>query len=122
MKNLKTTGESDYDYKHDILFLKSKNREYKKSVEMDNITVDIDQEGFVVGIQIFEASKFLNLKKEILMKIPRWEYKAMLSEGKIEIRLLFKIKSRNKIIEKNPIIKQVITESLPDSESVCIVG
>ena len=121
-KSLKGKGEADYDFKQDILFFKTKGREYKKSIELDNMVLDIDEEGFIVGIQIFEASKFLNLKKDVLLSIPTWQYQATFYEGRIEVRLMFQIKVRNKIIEKNPIIMQSISEPLPNSELVCTVS
>lgn len=120
-KNLKGKGEMDYDYKQDILFFKTKDREYAKSIELDNIVLDIDSAGFIVGIQIFEASKFLGVEKLILMKIPTWQFIAVVEEGKLEIRLTFQIQVRNKMIEKNPIIIQQIKEPLPNSELVCTV-
>lgn len=83
--------------------------------------LDIDKEGFIVGIQIFEASKFLNLNKNILLKIPHWEFSAIVNEGRIEVRLKFQVIVRNKIIEKNPIIMERISESLPNSELICAV-
>lgn len=64
----KEEGIADYDYKHDILFFKTKKRTYKKSIELDNIVLDVDEGGFITGIQIFEVSKFLNLSKEALLK------------------------------------------------------
>lgn len=120
-KHLKAKGQVDYDYKNDILFFKTKEREYVKSIELENIILDIDKEGFVVGIQIFEASKFLNVSKSMLLKIPNWEFSANVNEGRIEVRLVFKIEKRNKIIEKNPIIMEPISEPLPNSELVCTV-
>ena len=86
------------------------------------MVLDIDDEGFIAGIQIFEASKFLDLKKDVLLSIPTWQYQATFYEGRIEIRLMFQIKVRNKIIEKNPIIMQSISEPLPNSELVCTVA
>ncbi len=70
----KWKGEVDYDYKHDILFFKTKNREYEKSFEFDNLIIDIDKKGFIVGIQIFEASEFLRLSRIKLRDIPNWEF------------------------------------------------
>lgn len=119
-KKLVGKGEMDYDYKHDILFFKTTEREYVKSLEFDNIVVDIDKEGFLVGIQIFEASKFLNLDKKLLLSIPKWRFDANVHDGnKIDIRLMFQIKVRNKIVEKNPIILQSIHQKLPNSTMVC---
>lgn len=121
IKLMKGKGEADYDYKYDILFFKTAEREYVKSIELDNIILDIDKEGFIVGIQILEASKFLCVDKKMLLKIPDWIFEAKVNEGKIEVRLLFKVMVRNKIIEKNPIIVQETTEPLPNSELICRV-
>ncbi|MBU4348289.1 MAG: DUF2283 domain-containing protein [Nanoarchaeota archaeon] len=121
-------GQVDYDYKNDILFFKTSNREYIKSIELDNIILDIDKEDFIVGIQMFEASKFLKIDKTKLRQIPNWNFTAKSEQvkekgkkiTKIEIRLDFKMKYRNKIIEKNPIIMpQPIDEMLPNREMVC---
>lgn len=49
-KDLKTKGEFDYDYVHDILFFKCKDRQHERSIELDNVVIDIDEEGFIVGL------------------------------------------------------------------------
>ncbi|MFH1053821.1 MAG: DUF2283 domain-containing protein [Candidatus Woesearchaeota archaeon] len=130
IRKLKGKGEVDYDFKHDILFFKTKNREYIKSVELDNIILDIDSKGFIVGIQIFEASKFLRINKIRLRDVPNWEFSIKTDKikirgkdaTKIEIRLTFQVRFRNKLIEKNPIIMpQPITEVLPNTELFCAV-
>src|SRR3989344_8515513 len=120
-KSIQGKGEADYDFKHDILFFKTKNRKYAKSIELlDSIVVDVDKEGFLVRIQIFDASEFLNLDKKELLSIPKWSFNANVYDGnKIDIRLIFRIKVRNKIIEKNPIIAQQINQKLPNSEMIC---
>ena len=115
-------GEFDYDYSHDILFFKIKDREYDRSIELDNIVVDVDTQKFLTGIQILEASKFLRIPKDALTKIPRWEFCAGVDENKIEIRLTFQTIFRNKLIEKNPIIIEQLKESLPNSEMVCAIA
>ena len=120
-KSIHGKGEADYDFKHDILFFKTKDRKYAKSIELlDNIVADVDKEGFLVGIQIFDASEFLNLDKKELLSIPKWAFNANVYDGnKIDIRLTFQIKVRNKIVEKNPIIAQQISQKLPNSEMFC---
>ncbi len=118
-KHLEEKGLLDYDLKNDILSFKVKNKEYKKSIEAENIVIDLDEAGYIIGVQIFEASKFLNLEKKDLMKIPNCQLKASLNAKTIELRLTFQIKVSNKIIEKNPIIMQSVEESLPNSELIC---
>ncbi len=105
-RHLEAKGEMDYDYVNDILFFKIKNREYAFSIEFHNMVVDIDEEMFIVGIQIFEASKFLRMTKQNLREIPKWRFSSKLENNTIEIRLDYQIKIRNKILEKNPIIIQ----------------
>ena len=113
-KKLEGKGEVDYDYKHDILFFKTKDRQYSKSIELlDNIVIDVDKLGFLVGIQIFDASEFLNLDKKELLSIPKWVFNANVYDGnKIEIRLTFQIKVRNKIVEKNPKLFETIAKEI----------
>ena len=119
-KKLEGKGEVAYDYKHDILFFKVKNREYVRSIELlDNLVVDVDKEGFLTGIQIFDATEYLNMDKKSLLNIPNWQFTINVHENIIEIRLVFQIKVRNKIVEKNPIISQQINQKLPNSELVC---
>ena len=116
MKNLEAEGEMDYDYVNDILFFKLKDREYSFSIEFQNMVVDVDEEKFVVGIQIFEASKFLDMPKINLREIPKWQFKSKVEEGVIELRLNYQLKVRNKIFEKNPIIIQENRAGLPSPQ------
>ena len=119
-KSIQGKGEVDYDFKHDILFFKTKGREYAKSIELlDNLVVDVDKEGFLTGIQIFDAAEYLNIDKKSLLNIPNWQFTINVHENIIEIRLVFQVKVRNKIVEKNPIISQQINQKLPNSELVC---
>jgi len=105
-RHLEGKGEMDYDYVNDILFFKVSEREYAFSVEFQNMVIDIDEENFIVGIQIFEASKFLRMSKVNLREIPRWKFNAKLDNNTIEIRLDYQLKVRNRTFEKNPIIIQ----------------
>lgn len=118
-KRLEALGEWDYDFRYDILFFKVKEREYWKSIEIGNLVLDIDAEKFLTGVQIFEASKFLGVDKMTLRQIPKWNFEAKIEDNKIELRLNFDVKIRNRIIEKNPIIIQEVKENLPDSLLVC---
>ena len=105
-RHLEAEGEMDYDFVNDILFFKIKDREYSFSIEFQNMVIDVDEEKFIVGIQIFEASKFLRMSKASLREIPKWKFSSKLENNTIEIRLDYQIKIRNKIFEKNPIIIQ----------------
>ncbi|MGC9310070.1 MAG: DUF2283 domain-containing protein [Candidatus Nanoarchaeia archaeon] len=117
-RNLEAKGEMDYDYVNDIVFFKVKNREYGFSIEFQNMVIDIDKEKFITGIQIFEASKFLNIPKINLREIPKWQFKAKIENRVIEIRLNYQLQIRNKVYEKNPIIIQEDKSGLPSPQIV----
>jgi uncharacterized protein YuzE len=117
-RHLEAEGEMDYDYVNDILFFKVKDREYDFSIEFQNIVIDIDKKKFVVGIQIFDASEFLGVSKINLREVPKWQFKAKIDKGVIELRLNYQIEVRNKVIDKNPIIIQENKSNLPSPQMV----
>jgi uncharacterized protein YuzE len=117
-KHLEKEGEMDYDYVNDILFFKVKDREYDFSFEFGNLVIDVDKEQFIVGVQMFEASKFLGLSKLYLKEIPKWQFTAKIEENVIELRLNYQVQVRNKIYEKNPIIIQENKSGLPSPQMV----
>ncbi len=110
----------DYDYSNDILFFKSKNREYLKSIEFNNIVLDIDKEDFIVGIQILDASKFLRIAKIALRSVPKWQFQANIVDNKIEVRLVFQVVYRSKRIEMNPIIMAESEDNLPNARLIAV--
>lgn len=117
-KNLEGKGVMDYDYVNDVLFFKVDNREYNFSIEFQNMVIDIDEENFIVGIQIFEASKFLGMSKVNLREIPKWKFNAKIENNTIELRLNYELKIRNRTFEKNPIIIQENKSGLPSPQIV----
>jgi len=118
MKHLEKEGEMDYDYANDNLFFKVRDREYDRSLEFGNIVIDIDSDDFIVGIQIFDASKFLQIDKVHLRQIPTWKFQAKIEGDVIELRLFYQITIRNQPVEKNPIIIQRNTTNLPEQTMV----
>lgn len=118
-KHLEAEGEMDYDYVNDILFFKLKDREYDFSLEFHSMVIDVDKEKFITGIQIFNASEFLDISKHNLRTIPKWQFKSKINQGVIEIRLFYQIMIRNKIIDKTPIIIQENKSGLPSPQMVC---
>lgn len=118
---LEAEGEMDYDYVNDILFFKVKDREYDFSLEFQNMVIDVDKGKFITGIQIFNASEFLGIQRQHLREIPKWKFKAKITDGVIEIRLFYQISVRNKIIEKTPIIIQENTARLPSPQVVSTI-
>ena len=118
-RHLEAEGEMDYDYVNDILLFKVKDREYDFSVEFQNMVIDIDKEEYIVGIQIFDASKFLKINRGNLRKITGWKFQAALNDNEFRIDLHYQVVVRNKTINNNiyPIIVQQETD-LPSPQMV----
>ncbi len=129
-RRLKGKGEVDYDYAHDILHFKVKDRDYWKSLELENLVVDLDKERYVVGLQIFDASAFLSSKtlrvtKMMLRDVTGWTLDAEITEdGNLILKLNFNVKLRNKTISCSPSLVRQLTEHLPASasEAVCLAA
>jgi len=119
-RNLEGEGEMDYDYVNDILFFKLKDRNYDFSMEFENMVIDVDEEKFIVGAQIFNVSEFLGIPKQHLRMIPKWQFKSKVSENSIEVRLFYQIAIRNQIIRGTPIIIQENRPNLPSSQMAVV--
>lgn len=120
-KYLEKAGVFDYDYVNDILFFKVDEREYAFSVELLDYVIDLDIEGFVVGLQIFDASKHFGMNKNSLRDVKNWRLEARIRAGVIEVKLVFTSMLRNKMIEKNPILVQRIDGNIADSRVLCTI-
>ena len=121
-RHLEAPGEWDYDYLNDTLFFKVKDRNYKKSIELDRAVIDIDEENFVVGIQIFGASEFFGIGKEALRNVRRWKLQANVDENKLEVRIVFQTMFRNRLVEPRPIIIEPLKQHLPNSQVICNIN
>lgn len=91
-------GQFIYDYKHDILTFKIKDRDYKTSIEFQNFTIDIDTENFVTGLRIFDVSKVSRLNKLVFQNMVHGEFESSIKNNVITVRLNFIGKLRNKFI------------------------
>ena len=121
-------GITDYDYSNDILFFKIKEREYDVSLEFGDMIVDFDTGGFVIGIQVMEASKFFSddfhkLSKTFFKNKIQWKYEAIVDHDSrtIDIILNFQVVRRNKTIDFRPAISRPVPEDIPilDTETLC---
>ncbi len=118
-------GEFVYDADHDILLFKLKDRDYKMSTEFQNFVADIDEEGFVTGIRIFDTSKVFDVGKDILRNITRWEFKASVENNTLTITFRFISKGQDLEIPIEKFTQQMSTplngHHLADSSVECAV-
>lgn len=125
----KGKGEVIYDYKYDTLTFKIKDRNYSQSFEFQNLVVDIDEEGFITGIRVFDASDMLGVDKVLLKDVASWEFNTRMEEKIITINLKFSCRRRNKIIpffsEKETYTQDLVREApikIEDSSVECAIS
>lgn len=127
MKNKKLIGKGEfiYDYKYDILTFKIKDRNYKKSIEIQNFAVDIDDQDFVTGIRVFDASKVFGIDKYVLRNIVHGEFKASVEKNIMTVTIRFVGVQRNKMIftKKENFVHQITApiKNVADSVAECAV-
>ncbi len=115
-KHLNGRGEFSYDYKYDTLGFKIKNRNYKQSFEFQNFIADLDDQNFITGIRILDASKVFGLNKYVLKSIVVGEFQSKIENNVITIVFKFVSKVRNSvfpIFTKNENFTQQITQTAP---------
>ena len=127
MKNKKLIGKGEfiYDYNYDILTFKIKDRNYKKSIEIQNFAVDIDDQDFVTGIRVFDASKVFGIDKYVLKNLVHGEFKASVEKNIMTITIRFVGVQRNKLIftKKENFVHQITApiKNVADSVAECAV-
>ncbi len=121
MRYLNKSGEFDYDFRSDILFFKVKDREYSHSIELSSLVIDFDEEDFIVGLQIINASNIFKIPREQLRGVNGFQMQTEIEDGVIQINVSFNIVLRNKKTEYKPIIFERIDENIPNSKMICLV-
>ncbi len=116
-------GEYTYDYSNDILLFKIKGRDYHKSIDFGNLVADIDKEGYVTGLRIFDASKVFRLSKLALNNLNQFEFATKVENKVVTIQLRFTLLVRNKptIKQGQDFIREALDSNIRDSEVVCTV-
>ncbi|MBS3147394.1 DUF2283 domain-containing protein [Candidatus Woesearchaeota archaeon] len=117
-------GEINYDYANDILLFKVKDRDYLKSIDFDDFVVDIDKEGYITGLRVFDASKLFRLSKLSLKNIKQFDFNAKIEEKVITIQFYFTSVMRNKpsIRHGQDLVREAADARINNSEVVCTVA
>src|SRR3989344_8924443 len=84
-----------YDLEEDILTI-SKEKKAKASIDIGDFVIDIDQRGFVIGIEILNASTNLNLDENQLKEIKKASMVVTYKPNYVYIYLLMQFKTKEK--------------------------
>jgi len=121
MFRFKRKGEYIYYPKEDNLKLKIKDKKENYSILLrskfcksepgeGDIILNIDSEGFVIGISFLEASQIFKISKDSLEKIKKYEYQAKIIKKSISIKVEIEAEQNNKSITKKFSIKSKTRE------------
>jgi len=91
----------DYDFENDSIFFYGGNKQYRSSVDLDGIILDISDDNNIMAIEILDASKRFNLAKEDLRNIKYFEANIEISEENIKITMKMSVSKRNKMVDKD---------------------
>ncbi|MFQ5620585.1 MAG: DUF2283 domain-containing protein [Candidatus Nanoarchaeia archaeon] len=119
--NAKGKGEYAYDQEHDTFLLKVKDRFYDHSLEFGSLIVDIDTEGFIMGLRIMDAAKMFSLQKEDLINLQDCKFTATVEENTISILLRFTTSGEHPITQGEHFIREATGEVM-DSEVLCTIA
>src|SRR3989344_5777645 len=103
MNNLEGKGILDYNFSEDILYFyidkfASKNKHnYDYSFDLDGFIIDIDNDNHVIGLELLDATKKLNVDRTVLKFIKNGRFQAKIEKNIILISFYFQSVIRNKI-------------------------
>lgn len=93
----KINTKISYDEEEDILFL-SKQRKVKASIDIGDFIVDIDQRGFVSGIEILNASENLKISEDQLKELKEASMVVTYKPNYVYISLVMRFEEKEKDI------------------------
>src|SRR3989344_9300574 len=113
----KSKGIYSYDYDNDILFFKVKWRMYRKSLDFGNLVVDMDNDGYIMGIRIMDAVQVLGMPQVALKSVKDFKLNAFIEDGIVTVELRFScVRRNNTIMYTQDFVRDVMDNKVKDSE------
>ncbi len=93
----------DYDSLEDIFYGRPMKRNYKESILLDNLIIDLNDKGEVVGIEILNFAKLLHVPKYLISRFTRGKIRIEISKKSIkftaELGGIFRNKERESFLD-----------------------
>lgn len=105
----------DYDLQNDSIFFYGEDKKYKSSVELEGVILDFNEEDYLTGIEILDASEKFNISKADLLNIKNFDATIIISKENIDVRMKMEYYKRNKLIDINFNALTLNTMNLPSS-------
>lgn len=87
----------DYDFEEDLLFLYDENKKSKGSIEFGELVVDLEKNGEIVSLEIFDASKYFTdltdrkITRQMLSKIENASFSYIKKKGTVFVKIILPI-------------------------------
>jgi uncharacterized protein YuzE len=93
----------DYDIENDSLYTYAEGQEYADSLDLNDMIIDFNSEGSIMGIEVLDASKKFKISKFDLKNIVGFKSKIFVSKDTVKIEIKISILKRNRTVEKSVI-------------------
>lgn len=93
-------SKCDYDFENDTILFYGGSDKYKFSMDLDGIILDVNEDNYIMGIEILDASKKFKFSKSDLRDISKFSATIKTNEKNIEVNMKLKINKRNKLINR----------------------
>ncbi|MDO5852330.1 MAG: DUF2283 domain-containing protein [Methanobacteriaceae archaeon] len=82
----------EYDEDTDRFYISKKDYDYSYSIESNNLLLDMDSDNNIIGIELIDASKLLDIKQEYLVS-PKITAELIMKKNIITINIKFSVNS-----------------------------
>ena len=86
----------DYDHLFDVLYIKGKAEKIFKTVDLNDLILDIDKDGKLVAIEVLNISKLINRDRKYLSNLGLIKVEIRYHPGLLEIVMVLKRTTHNK--------------------------
>lgn len=93
-KQIKTI---DYDSENDIFFISDGNK-VKASLDIGDFVLDVDNNNFICGIEVMDASENLGISKEILSGVKSMKMSINYKTNNVHVLLMMVFKKGDKVV------------------------
>ena len=91
--------------------------EYNESIDLDDVILDIEKNGKIVGIEILDASKMFKVDKyDLLKNLIKFEEVIKITKDVIKLNMKLEVLKRNKEIVKESTVKGLNYTGLNEGE------
>lgn len=119
MKTASTTVDiCKYDFETDILFFRDSQMQYHSSIDIDDLIIDLSEDGTPVGAELLNASKNFGVSKFVMNGTERFKAHIEISETDIEVTIKIFVRMRNARVQKDRVVHGVNDVNIQPSQTV----